>query len=265
MTSAMSWVRGTLKVGSWAFVVAANDARSDPCQAPFATDRPTATNGHGTVGAGCFQIETSLNVNRAPDDTGLSFAPLLRFGVGKNFELRLTDELMGIDIPDGHPVQAGARPLTLEMKVMGIAQNDTVPGFGVLVGATVPIGRSAGAQSSVAVSALTDGNIGAGFGYSVNLIGSAVPVSDAAGHRLALSYAAVLSFAPPLKDAWLTFHLDGEGGATVVSHAPWGQSLGGGITANLTSEIQLFALALVTITGDEHPYSIGPGLVVRVR
>ena len=177
----------------------------------------------------------------------------------------MTDELLGIDVPDSGSVEAGDRPLTLEMKVMGVAQQDVVPGFGVLVGATVPIGKSAGSQSSVSVSTLTDGNIAGGFSYSLNLIASAIPVADPAAHRLALSYAAVVSFAPPLKDAWLTFHLDGMGGATVVNHAPWSQSLGGGLTANATPDIQVFALALATVTGKQHPYSVGPGLVVRFR
>ncbi|HHH30876.1 MAG TPA: transporter [Polyangiaceae bacterium] len=240
----------------------APEARAEDCSERFVPDRPGATYGHTTVGAGCLHIEAAADVTRSPGNTNLGFPSIVRMGLVQPLELRLSHSIVGIDVPDDGDTEVSAAPVGLEVKWMALEAEGRHPGLGVMFGAFAPANSDFGDQITPVFTWLTDWSFADGFGYSLNLIGSVPPVEG--GLRAArFDYGTVLSAGIPVPGDWLTLFVDAAGGSASRDDQ-WAQKVGAGVIFLVASNLQLDASFDVVVTGDEHPVRAGVGIAWRL-
>lgn len=235
-------------------------ASADDCR--FTTDRPGATNSHVTIGAGCFELESGVSVDRSPGTTGLSFPTLVRFGLVDPLELRLFTGIVSVAVPDGDAAAADATPAALEAKLMGLEAKDAVPGLGALIGVSAPTNSELGSQVTPYTQLLFDWQLTSGLWWSVNGLLSAVPgASSSDPHVGDLGYATVLWLDVPVPGEWLAIYADGAGSSLLRSKSDFRQMVGGGFAFNVVAgAVQLFAGTSVVVTGGEHPFNVSSGV-----
>nr|WP_321452957.1 transporter [uncultured Carboxylicivirga sp.] len=135
------------------------------------TDRPDQTESSSTVPLKSLQIETGLmieNMNRSADRAYFIPTTLFRYGLSKNFELRLGEQLVN------YSNQTALSDLEIGFKVQILRREDINTEIAFLSHLTLPTGadwisgNSVGSVSKFAISqTFTDAlGIGANFGYS---------------------------------------------------------------------------------------------------
>nr|WP_319397275.1 transporter [uncultured Carboxylicivirga sp.] len=135
------------------------------------TDRPDQTESSSTVPLKSLQIESGLmieNMNRSADRAYFIPTTLFRYGLSKNFELRLGEQLVN------YSDQTALSDLELGFKVQILRKEDIDTEIAFLSHVIVPTGAdwisssSIGSVSKLALSqTFTDAlGIGANFGYS---------------------------------------------------------------------------------------------------
>ncbi|MFQ5511197.1 MAG: transporter [Candidatus Krumholzibacteriia bacterium] len=125
----------------------ANDTQTEE---PLVTDRPDITESSTVVGAGRFQVETSVQVQRFEagpfEATTWSTPTLLRVGVTGRLELRLeTDAFSSVNAEVmGGDRSSGYAPIALGAKYhLSAAGDGARPSLGVLAHVEVPSGSGA--------------------------------------------------------------------------------------------------------------------------
>ena len=230
-------------------------AEPAPCGGRFVPDRPGATKAHTVVGAGCFQLEGATHVTREDEATSLSFPLLARFGIGDVFELRISNALIGIHIPDDTSVDVTSTPLGLEGKIMAIERAGRAPGLGLLFGAWAPLGDRFFHELDPQMRLLFDWDFVERWRVSLNLGASAPPAAELDVRFARAGGAFVLAWRPI---DWLRIHLDTEGGIGLRREEAWEQRLGGGFAFGVAHNAQIDASASLEMTPDENKPAIYP-------
>lgn len=233
----------------------AGAAEPDPCRARFVPDRPGATRAHTVVGAGCFHLEGATRVTRERHATNLSFPLVTRFGIGDVFELRISNALIGIDIPDDTSVDVTSTPLGLEGKIMAIEGAARAPGLGLLFGARAPLGDRFFHELDPHATLLFDWDFVERWRVSLNAGLSAPPDEDVSVRFARFGHAVVLAWQPI---DWLQIHLDTEGGIGLRRDETWEQRLGGGFAFGVADNAQIDASASLEMTPAEKTPAIYP-------
>lgn len=233
----------------------ARTAEPAPCSDRFVTDRPGATDAHTVVGAGCFQLEGATRVTRERALTHLSFPLLSRFGIGDSFELRISNALIGISIPDDTSVDVTSTPLGLEGKIMAVEARRRMPGLGLLFGAWAPLGDRFFHELDPQATLLFDWEFVERWSVSLNVGLSAPPAEDVAVRFARFGNAFVLAWQPV---DWLGIHVDTEGGIGLRRDEAWEQRLGGGFAFRVANNAQIDASAALEMTPDEKTPAIYP-------
>jgi len=238
---------------------------ADPsCADRFYPDRPGATNSHATVGFGCVHLDSSVLVVREPGATSVSLPHLFRMGLAHVLELRVGYDFVGLTaFDDDTPTEVGPSALLLEAKIMGVEADGRAPGLGVTAGAVVPGDGASSRTVSPSTALLFDWSFVDAWALSLNGILSGPPADDGTQRTVRLGYGAVVSFSPPVEGGWLGVYVDAAGGA-LVEAGDYEQSVGAGVAFLVQPNLQLDASFSVTVTGDDHPVSFGPGLAWRL-
>jgi Putative MetA-pathway of phenol degradation len=239
----------------------AND--EDACADRFVPDRPGATNGHTTVGAGCLHAATSFSTTVGGGSTALTFPSIVRLGLGQPFELRLAHSIIGLEWPSGDTLQTSAAPLGMELKWMAIEADGHAPGTGVLVGAAAPTNSDFSRQITPSVSWLFDWAFVDPLGFSLNLVTSLPGAADGERRATRFDFGSVLSTSIPVPGDWLGAYIDTAGGSA-LRDGSWSQSIGTGLAFRVLDNMQLDASTSLEVTGDAQPVTFGAGLAWRL-
>jgi outer membrane putative beta-barrel porin/alpha-amylase len=231
----------------------ARAAEPAPCSR-FVPDRPGATKAHTVVGAGCFHLEGATNVTRLREATNLSFPLFARFGIGDIFELRISNALIGIGIPDDTSVDVTSTPLGLEGKIMAIEATGPAPGLGLLFGAWAPLGDRFFHEIDPQMKLLFDWDFVEHWRVSLN-VGLSAPPAEVDVRFARFGGAFVLSWRPI---DWLRIHVDTEGGIGLRREEPWAQRLGAGLAFGVADNAQIDASTSLEMTPDEKKPVIYP-------
>jgi len=155
---------------------------------PIVTDRPDVSESSDVVGAGRFQIETSIEWAR--DGAGAaavrerSFPTLLRIGLDKAWELRIETELhvrqrSALGSASGTPDTA----VGLKWHVQDGDDDDFVPSVAALLHADLPTGSAGFKGSGVRPSLRVVGEWELGNGWSIGAMPGIASLSDDQGQR----------------------------------------------------------------------------------
>ncbi len=239
-------------------------AAQEACEDRFFPDRPGATNSHATVGFGCAHLDSSLLVTRGPEATTFSLPHLVRVGFAHVAELRLGYDFFSITDYDADvATEVAPSGVLVEVKLMGAQADGRVPGVGATAGVSVPGDAASSHTVSPSTALLFDWSFVDAWGLALNLVLTGPPSPGPERRSVRMGYGAVLSYAPPVPDGWLSVYVDGAGGA-VVEGGGFEQSVGAGAAFLLQPNFHLDLSFAVTVTGDDHPVSFGPGLAWRL-
>jgi len=148
--------------------------------AQIITDRPDQTESAVTVGLKNLQIESGAVIEYLGEDPGSSRqivvpSTLLRYGVTRNFELRIVSELASLKIGDS--VSRGATDLEIGGKLQ-LRDADAGTQFAILSHLIVPTGAKKftndkyGIASRLAISHDVNEKIGLGYNIGYNYMGA---------------------------------------------------------------------------------------------
>ncbi|MFO0611786.1 MAG: transporter [Polyangiaceae bacterium] len=242
-----------------ACVAVARAARAEgSCSDTLVPNRPGATDASGTVGAGCFELESSVAFERTSAALSAAFPEVVRVGLASMVELGFEYDVVGLTSPDGGDLVASPAGSAFTLKINAIEADERRPGFGAEASVGVPgEGTSAGTVEP-RLALLFDWSFVEHWSASLDAIWT-LPALEGDGPRSqALGLAAVLGYSPPVPGDWLNVYVDTSGAAPLRA-GRWDQTVGAGAAFLVRPNVQLDASFSVVATGDEHAVQFGPG------
>lgn len=150
------------------------------------TDRPDFTESTEVAPKGWLQWESGVQFDKAGDAKGyISGAPLLRFGIAKRFELRLSTDGMVGERDARAPMRRGLADAGVGFKYKLRDESKWLPAFSVIPAVSLPMGHRAftSSRADPGVKFAVAKDVSAGFELSSNFNFNAPSDGDGRYHQ----------------------------------------------------------------------------------
>ncbi len=177
------------------------------------TDRPDFTESTEVAPKGWLQWESGFQFDKAGDAKGYTFgAPLLRFGITRRFELRLSTDGMVGERDARDPMRRGLADAGLGFKYKLKDESKWFPAFSVIPAVSLPMGHRAFTSSKAdpGVKFALAKDVPGGFGLSSNFNFNSLSDGDGRYHQNAATISVGHGFGERFAGYWelYTFNHD---------------------------------------------------------